>query len=56
MVRMWVQLKRLCVLCVRVLQSRIVVMDVIWRRLCVGMIQYDLPVIYLFRDGQGCDE
>ena len=32
-VRMWVQLKRWCVL-----QGGIAVMDVIWRRLCVNMI------------------
>ena len=37
-VRMWVKLKRLCVSCVWVLQRDIVVLDVIWCRLCVNMI------------------
>ena len=37
-VRMWVQLKRLWVSCVWVLQRDIVVLDVIWCRLCVNMI------------------
>ena len=36
--RMWVQLKRLCVSCVWVLQRDIVVLYVIWCRLCVHMI------------------
>ena len=34
-VRMWVQLK---ILCVSVKKGGIVVMDVIWHRLCVSMI------------------
>ena len=37
-VRMWVLLKRLCVSCAWVLQRDIVVLDVIWCRLCVNMI------------------
>ena len=36
-VRMWLQLKRWCVSCV-CCRGRIVVMDVIWCRLCVSMI------------------
>ena len=36
-VRMWVKLKRWCVSCV-CCRGGIVVMDVIWRRLCVSMI------------------
>ena len=55
MVRMWVQLKRLCMSCVcRCYRGGIVLMDVIWRRLCVGMILG--RVIYLYRVRQGCDE
>ena len=53
-VRMWVQLKRLCVSCVWVLQRDIVVLDVIWCRLCVNMIWG--RVIYMFWFGEGCDE
>ena len=46
-VRRWVQLKRWCVLCMWVLQRGIVVMDVIWCRLCLSMILE--RVKYLFR-------
>ena len=43
--RMWVQLKRLCVSCVWVLQRDIVVLDVIWlSTLC----KYDLRKGYLY--------
>ena len=48
MVRMWVQLKSVGV------AESIVVMDVIWGRLCVSMIRG--RDICLFRVGQGCDE
>ena len=41
----------MCVVCVSY-KGGIVVMDVIWRRLCVNMIRG--RVIYLFRVWQGC--
>ena len=54
MVRMWMQLKRLCASCVWVLQRDIVVLYVIWCRLWVNMIWG--RVIYMFWVGEGCDE
>ena len=48
---MWVQfVEMVCVVCVSY-KGGIVVMDVIWRRLCVNMIRG--RVIYLFRVWQG---
>ena len=38
MVRMWVAVEEMCVVCVDVTEGGIVVMDVFWRRLCVSMI------------------
>ena len=53
-VRMRVQLKRQCVLCMWVLQRGHVMMYVSWRRLCVSMIWE--RVIYWFWAGQRCDD
>ena len=52
--RMWVQLKRLCVLCMWMLQRSIVVVDVIWRLLWVSMIWGS--VMYSFWVGKVCDK
>ena len=54
-IHIWEQLQRICVLCVcECYKGGIVVIDVIWRRLCVNMIWE--RVICLFWVGQWWDE